>query len=96
MVDGLAEHPVLGEPLGGSAVKIRYAIVLVTLQAVQKVLREKVVVFEPRSVGVGPAQEEIAIFDLFEDASTAAVIGERSGQSAANLLGDARRQQKIQ
>src|SRR6516225_1757727 len=76
--------------------KFRYAIFCVALETVQKVVGEQVVVLEPRSFGVGPAQKEIACFDLFEDALTTPVSGERGRQSATDLLGDAGRQQEIE
>ena len=96
MIDGLAEHLVFRKPLCGLAMQFWYAIFCVALEAVQKVVGEQVVVLEPRSFGVGPAQKEIAFFDLFEDALTAPVTGERGRQPAADLFGDAGRQQEIE
>ena len=95
VIDGVTEHLVFQEPLCGSAVQFRYAIFIVALEAMQKVLGEKVGVLEPGPLGVGPAQEQITFFDLFEDVSTAPIIGERGGQSTTDLLGDAGGQQEI-
>jgi hypothetical protein len=96
VIDGLAEHLVFQKPLCGSAVQLGYAIFFVALEALQKVFGEQVVVLKPRSFGVGPAEKQITLFDLFQDVSTAPVVGERGGQSAADLFGDAGRQQEIE
>ena len=72
------------------------AAIVVALEAVPQVVGEKVMVLEPRSLGIGSAQKEITVFDLFEDVLAVPVVGERGSQSTADLFGDAGRKQEIE
>src|ERR1700730_7248576 len=76
--------------------QFRYAIFCIAVETVKEVVSEQVLVLKPRPFGVGPAQEEIAVFDLFEDALTAPVTRECGRQPVTDLFGQAGRQEKVE
>jgi hypothetical protein len=74
--------------------QLRDPIRLITLEPVPEGLGEQVVKSEPLIVDA--VQEEILLFDLFENLLCACDPGERDGETAADSIGNRGRQQEVQ
>ena len=94
VIDRLADQLVLGEPRRGHAVQPHDPLGLVTAEPVPQEVEEQLVVAEP--LLVDPAQEQVALLDLFEHRLPVRHAGQRRRQVPADALGDRGGQQEVE
>ena len=94
VIDRLTDHAVLGEPRRSHAVQPRYPFGLVTAEPVPQEVEEQLVVAEP--LLVDPAQEQVALLDLFEHRLSVGHTGQRRRQVRADALGDRGGQEEVE